>query len=161
MTPEKQKQKLAGQTNVAQKIFQFVPVAEEWTAAQVSGALHRATGSRVDPKVLTGCLMTMAEAGLVRATNRGLFQRAAVSQPIQSPITETTKKAEPMSIKPIEIAKPATASALDLLAGIAKKLGDIKQELETAALAIEESAARNAEDVAKLQQLQAILKGLV
>ena len=161
MTPEKQKQKLAGQTNVAQKIFQFVPVAEEWTAAQVSGALHRATGSRVDPKVLTGCLMTMAEAGLVRATNRGLFQRAAVSQPAPTPITPAIKKAEPMTAKTIEIAKPATASALDLLAGIAKKLGDIKQELETAALAIEESAARNAEDVAKLQQLQAILKGLV
>ena len=161
MTPEKQKQKLAGQTTVAQKNFQFVPVAEEWTAMQVSQALHRATGSRVDPKVLTGCLMTMAEAGLVRATNRGLFQRAAVSQPIQTPITTATKKAESMTAKTIEIAKPATASALDLLAGIAKKLGDIKQELETAALAIEESAAKNAEDVAKLQQLQAILKGLV
>ena len=161
MTPEKQKQKLAGQTTVAQKIFQFVPVAEEWTAMQVSQALHRATGSRVDPKVLTGCLMTMAEAGLVRATNRGLFQRAAVSQPAPTPITPAIKKAEPMTAKTIEIAKPATASALDLLAGIAKKLGDIKQELETAALAIEEGQTKNSQEAKELAQMKAQLKALL
>lgn len=158
MTPEKQKQKLAGQTAVAQKIFQFVPVGEEWTAAQVSHALSRTTGSRVDPKVLAGCLLTMADAGLVRATNRGTFQRAAVSQPSTTPATP--KKEETVTLKTTEPSKPAASSALDLLAGIAKKLGDIKQELETAALAIEESAAKNAEDVAKLHQLQALLKGL-
>lgn len=158
MTPEKQKQKLAGQTNVAQKIFQFVPVGEEWTAAQVSHALSRTTGSRVDPKVLAGCLRTLADSGLVRATNRGTFQRIAVSEP--QAITAAIKKAEPVTTKTTEPTKPTAASALDLLAGIAKKLGDIKQELEAAALAIEESAAKNAEDVAKLHQLQALLKGL-
>lgn len=157
MTPEKQKQKLAGQTSVAQKIFQFVPAQEEWTALQVGQALNRATGSRVDPKVLAGCLLTMTEAGLVRATNRGTFQRIAVSQPAISTAKEKIDMTAKIEATP---AKLAAVSALDLLAGIAKKLGDIKSELEAAALAIEESAAKNAEDVAKLHQLQALLKGL-
>lgn len=46
MTPEKQKQKLAGQTAIAQKVFQAVPIAEAWTVAQISQALHRTTGAR-------------------------------------------------------------------------------------------------------------------
>lgn len=56
--------------------------------------------------------------------------------------------------------KAVAASAIDLLAGIAQKLREVTQELEVAALAIEESNAKNAEDVAKLHQLQALLKGL-
>ncbi len=51
-------------------------------------------------------------------------------------------------------------SAIDLLAGITQKLREVTQELEVAALAIEESNAKNAADVAKLHQLQALLKGL-
>ena len=30
MTPEKQKQKLSGQSGIAQKAFQFVPIGEDW-----------------------------------------------------------------------------------------------------------------------------------
>ena len=66
-----------------------------------------------------------------------------------------------MTAKTIEIAKPATASALDLLAGIAKKLGDIKQELETAALAIEEGQTMNSQEAKELAQMKAQLKALL
>lgn len=158
MTPEKQKQKLAGQTGIAQKIFQYVPAAEEWTAAQIGQAMMRATGSRVDPKTLGGCLMTMVDSSLVRATNRGTFQRAPVSA---SSIDNPKKEQSPMATAvEATVIKTATTSAIDLLAGIAQKLREVTQELEVAALAIEEGNAKNAADVAKLHQLQALLKGL-
>ncbi len=156
MTPEKQKQKLVGQTNVAQKIFQFVPVSELWSESQVAQAMTRTTGSRVDPRTFKGCLMTLVDAGLVRATANGTFQRIAVS------FAEVT---QPKSTKDIPFMTTAknektTISAIDLLAGIAQKLRDVAGDIETAALAIEEGHAKSAEEVAKFKQLQALLKGL-
>lgn len=79
MTPDKQKQKLTGQSGIAQKVFQFVPIGEDWTPIQIAAALHQATGSRIDAHTLRGCLMTMVDAGLARVTASGTFQRAAVS----------------------------------------------------------------------------------
>lgn len=157
MTPEKQKQKLAGQSSIAQKIFEHVPMAEEWTPSQVGQAMTQATGSRIDPKTIKGCLMTLFESGLVRV-NRGLFQRIPVSQPQQTSTKEKSAMPTPKDTAPTT--KAVAASAIDLLAGIAQKLREVTQELEVAALAIEESNAKNAEDVAKLHQLQALLKGL-
>lgn len=150
MTPEKQKQKLAGQTGIAQKIFQHVPVAEEWTAAQIGQAMMRATGSRVDSKTLGGCLMTMVDSSLVRATNRGTFQRVAVSTPAKPIIA--TKKESYMTKNSAEPA--ATTSAIDLLAGFSQKLRDMAAEVEAAALTIEESQSKTAADVAKLKMLK-------
>ena len=160
MTPEKQKQKLAGQTSLAQKIFQYVPIHEDWTIAQVAQAMHRAVGARTDPKTLGGCLLTMADAGLVRATNRGTFQRIPVSAPIKTAPTPAIKKEPVMTEKTTKTTASIEVSAIDLLAGITQKLREVTQELEVAALAIEESNAKNAADVAKLHQLQALLKGL-
>lgn len=158
MTPDKQKQKLAGHASIAQKIFQHIPVTEEWTAAQIGGAMARATGSRTDPRTLGGCLMTMVDSGLVRATSRGTFQRTPVSQQI----TKTEK--EPAAMTTIsKITPPASqpvTSAIDLFAGIASKLRAIAADIEAAALTFEEGQAKTSEEVAKFKQLQALLKGL-
>lgn len=150
MTPEKQRQKLAGQTSIAQKVFQFVPVGEAWTPQQIAQALHRTTGSRIDPQILKGCLMTMVDAGLLKHRHNAEFQR----------IPATDKELQPMSTPKPPEAKKEPASAIDLLAGIAKSLRSIAGEIETAALAIEEGQAKSTEEVQKLRQLQALLKGL-
>lgn len=161
MTPEKQKQKLSGQSGIAQKAFQFVPIGEDWTPIQIAAALHQATGSRIDAHTLRGCLMTMVDAGLVRATASGTFQRAAVSSPNPVSQPKKTEKAKPAMTTPVAATaeKPA-ASAIDLLAGIAQKLRDLAQDIETAALAIEEGQAKTDQEAAKFKQLQALLKGM-
>ena len=48
-------------------------------------------------------------------------------------------------------------SAIDLLAGLAKKLRDVATDIETAALAIEEGQTQNAVEAEKLKQLKALL----
>lgn len=159
MTPEKQKQKLTGQSGIAQKAFQFVPIGEDWTPIQIAAALHQATGSRIDAHTLRGCLMTMVDAGLVRATASGTFQRAAVSSPNPVNQPKKTEKAKPEMTISAKTEKPAE-SALDLLAGIARKLRDVANDIETAALAIEEGKAQTDQEAAKFKQLQALLKGM-
>lgn len=155
MTPEKQRQKLAGQTSLAQKVYQYVPIQEPWTAADIARAMVRASGSQMDGRTLLGCLGCLKDSGLVREVSSSRFQRTAVSQPI----TPKPKEAMPAPQKP-EVKPAAPASAIDLLAGIAKSMRALAGEIETAAIAIEEGQAKAGEEVQKLRQLQALLKGL-
>jgi len=154
VTPEKQRQKLAGQTSLAQKVYQYVPIQEPWTAADIARAMVRASGSQMDGRTLLGCLGCLKDSGLVREVSSSRFQRTAVSQP-----TEKPKEVMPAPQKP-EVKPAAPASAIDLLAGIAKSMRALAGEIETAALAIEEGQAKAGEEVQKLRQLQALLKGL-
>lgn len=154
MTPDKQRQKLASQTNIAQKIFTFVPIQEAWSAGQIAQAMGRATGSKVDTKTVGGCLRCLIDAGLVKTPCVAVFQRVPVTAAAQIII----KKEKATVTAPTTTSAPA--SAIDLLAGIAKTLRAVASDIETAALAIEEGQAKNAEEVKKLHQLQALLKGL-
>lgn len=158
MTPEKQKQKLSGQTTIAQKVFQAVPVAEAWTAAQISTALNRATGSRMDQHTLQGCLRALADAGLVRATEHGvLYQRAPVSAaPATPPKTKEVTVTQPATTQP---APPA--SAIDLLGSLSQKMRALADEVDAAALALEEEQSRSTEGAAKLKQLKALLSEVI
>lgn len=154
VTPEKQQQKLAGQSSVARKVFEHVPISEEWASVQVARELNRATGSVMDMRVLTGCLMTLKEAGLVRLSASGCFRREPVALPSIPSATPAPMK------QPNQVAPSREVSAIDLLAGIAKSLRALATEIETAAIAIEESRAKDDGELQKLRQLQALLKGL-
>lgn len=133
MTPEKQKQKLSGQTTIAQKIFQYVPVAEEWTPPQIGQAMTRACGSRTDPATIVACLRALVDAGLARATNRGTFQRVPVSQPA-APQPQKQEKEIKVMTAPTQPATKAATSAIDLLAGLAQKLRSVANDIDAAAL---------------------------
>lgn len=158
MTPEKQKQKLSGQTSIAQKVFQFVPIEQPWTAGLIAQNMAGATGSRIDGHILRGCLMTMVDAGLVRLTSSGAFQRTAISRP--SAVVQHKPEIATMTAPS---AKPADkpTSAIDLLAGIAKTMRALAGELESAALAIEEGQSKEADELVRLRQLQASIKGFL
>lgn len=156
VTPEKQRQKLGGQSAYAQKIFQFVPIAEAWTANAIASEMQRVTGSRPDVRTLWSCLQTMAEAGLVRVSTVDLFQRTPVSTPSIKPKDVSEMKTAPQATS----ATPASVSAIDVLGGLAARLRGLAQELDSAALAIEESQATAAADMAKFKQFQALLKDL-
>lgn len=154
MTPEKQRQKLAGQSGIAQKVFEAVPIQEAWPPNQIGQAIARVCGSQLDGHTILGCLGRLKDAGLVREVEPQRFRRTAVS-----PVSIKPKEAMPAPQKPAP--QPAApTSAIDLLAGIAKSMRALAGEIETAALAIEEGQAKADEDVQKLRQLQALLKGL-
>ncbi len=158
MTPEKQKQKLSGQTTIAQKRFQFVPIAEEWGAAQIGQTMTRACGSQTDPRTLLGCLGQLTESGLIRATRRGMFQRAPISQP-SAP--QPQKQEKEIKVMTAPAAPKATTSAIDLLAGLAQKLRAVANDIDAAALAIEEGQAKNSQEAKELAQMKAQLKALL
>lgn len=153
MTPEKQRQKLQGQTSIAQKVFEFVPIAESWGMSQIATAMYTATRSRIDPRILGGVMVALKNAGLVRESAGSTYRREPINNKEAAPVTTTPKTHPPA-------APAAPSSAIDLLAGIAKSMRALAGEIESAALAIEEGQSKTTEEVQKLRQLQALLKGL-
>lgn len=159
MTPGQQRQKLQGQPTITRKIFEHVPIQEAWTSPQISQSLARACGSRLDAKTVGRCVRELLNSGLVRAVIAGHYQRVPVSKgsnadsSAETPVTETPKE-------PTTMPQETKPSAIDVLAGIAKSMRALASDIETAALSIEEGSAKSSEELGKLRQLQALLKGL-
>ena len=170
MTPSRYQANLNGQTSVARKVFELVPIKEAWTPIEIVAALNRATKSSMDFKVLTGCLNTLKESGLVREPTRGHFQRVEVKEkeermvdfnarPIvtpKSPVSAAAPAPAPAAKSPIEILSEISGR----LVGVNAEIKRIASDIETAALVIEEGMAANEENLGKLRQLQSILKSL-
>jgi hypothetical protein len=164
MTPIRQKTALDGQSSIARKVFEIVPIQQAWTPQQIFSAMGAITRSSIDMHTLRGCLAALREAGLVRAPQKGLYQRTTVHEKDESmrATPDTTTAATP---------KPAAAlpkSPIDALGGIAQRLTHLRNlmdavisDIETAALAMEEDLSEHRESADKLRQLQQILKAAV
>lgn len=173
MTPTRQRILLQGQTSIARKVYEGVPIQEMFTPAQIGHALARTSGAAVDMHILRGCLRALCEAGLVREVETNFFRRADVRD-----VPRTTKQEKPIMVMPkIAAAAPTPAppreppSAIDLLSDISTRLTafadrtarearELAGEIEATALQIEEIIQTNTRDLEKLKQLQALLKTL-
>lgn len=166
MTPKQFKSRFDGQSSIAKKVYQFVPIQEPWSHSQISTEMQRTTGARTDHRIMQGCINTMIESGIVREVEKGKFQRTEIrdrEEPQQN--TETfidTEKAAPM---PKQEEKPN--SAIEILSDISRRLNEVSSQVksiasdvETAAIVIEDNVAQKEAGAAKLKQLQELLKGL-
>ena len=154
------------QTGVAKKVYGAVPINEAWPSKSIVSELTR-QGQIRDFSIIEGCLNTLKEVGLIKEVSPGHFQRVK-----PKPIAE--KEAEPMSTKPLNPVIPPNSSIkgeptepVDRLAAIGTKLRDLSQtfidladDIDEAALAFEEKASGNDEELAKLRQLKNVLKSL-
>lgn len=175
MTPAKQEILMQGQTSIARKIYECVPIQEAWQTFQIAHALKAATGTSADLRRVQACLSDLADAGLIREPQKRHFQRVEVKE---KPKTQELKMPAEPSLNAIAAATAATAepkaSALDRIAGLAGELSDIAdhlrqrllrvtkiaKELEDVALAVEQERESSSESMAKLSQLKDLLKGL-
>jgi hypothetical protein len=78
MNEAKQRQLLAGTSGLARKVYDFVPIKEEWTTAQIHTAMRTASVTASDHRAIRACLGEMKDQGLIREVNSGLFQRTPV-----------------------------------------------------------------------------------
>ena len=148
------------QTGVAKKVYGAVPINEAWPSKQIVMELSR-QGQVRDFSIIEGCLNTLKEVGLIRETAPGYFQRV-------KPKPTVEKEAEPMTTKPLnQPTKSEPTEPVDRLAAIGTKLRGLSQmfleladDIDEATLAFEEKASGNDEELAKLHQLQTLLKSL-
>lgn len=165
MSESRQQQMLAGQSALARKVFQIVPIQEHWSVSDIYGAV-RAQGTSADTRTIRRCLGELKDVGLIREPVNSHFQRAA---PIQKPQKEKSMPKE--SVQNVVAIKKAEAGALDVLASLstevtamaedfAQRMKGLAVRIEEVALSVETEREDSAEQLAKLKQLQAILKSL-
>lgn len=159
MTPARRDQILAGQTNVARKVYEAVTADPSASSnpAQVATQLKATTGAGCDIHTLRGCLKSLKEGGLIREVVPGSFRQTQVKE--QKPMS--TPKAAPARAT----SKP---SAIEALGGLAAKvreaagvLGKIADEIDTVAIGIDELSAADREELKKLRQMRDSFKSLM
>ncbi|VVD74782.1 hypothetical protein PAQ31011_00809 [Pandoraea aquatica] len=162
MTPSRFESKLRGQSAIAQKVFEAVPIQECWTLGQIGSALIRTTRASIDMRILQGCLAALRDVGLVQEVKTGHYRRVQVKP------TATADKTVAIQTKEKVVVTNEPKSPIDLLSAITKRLAAlhkhveaetkaIASEIETAALSIEEGIEKTAGEAAKFKQLQKLL----
>jgi hypothetical protein len=172
LTEQKADTRLTHLSTIAQKVFAAVPAQEVWSLSYIQSEMSRTGSSGRNAHIVQGCLNSLIEAGLIIEPARGTYQRAPVRAPKPpSPTTATqpTTMAEPTTAKPRSnatapaIEKATPIAILSRVANNARALAiqmrAIADDIETAALEIEEAFTASAADSQKLRQLQALLKG--
>lgn len=180
MNPIKINAVLASQTTLARRIYEAVPIQEPWHIREIRQHIE---GCTAEHRVIRGALRDLQDAGLVRENPPSHFVRvhrprqAAKPKPEQpreeaapqdtqqstqqqSEQTMTKKSTPHTEQSNIEILAGIAADVFTLAGEMQKRMGAIAKRIEDAALKIEHDRELDADKLAKLQQLQTLLKTL-
>jgi hypothetical protein len=140
-------------SSVEQRVYDGVPQDCEWGETQMMSELQR-QGRNIGPDQFRRCLMRLKDAGLVRQTSGGKWQRV----PVHSDSPKKSKSAEEEAPQLANKIEPKQMSTLEKLAEMAQSLVLIAKEIELIALEIEEKQSSTDEEVEKMRQFKALLK---
>lgn len=149
----------------ARKVLDAVPVGECWTSRQITTEIGKMSGSHMEIRVVDGCLESLKGDGLVKETQRGLWQRVAPRpKVVLAPKTvEITTVAE--SAREGKEATPTKTNPLDqmgeLAAGLralASSLTRMADNIESAALEMASQVQAAKEENKRLEQLRELLR---
>lgn len=158
MTPQKMRSILDGQTSVAKKVYEVVPIQEAWPARKIYATLNEITRSTMDMRIFRGCLNALRESGLIRETTSEVYKKVEVKQKVEMEMLKLPTKTVPE----IKAASPkaTTADPIGLLSGLSSRLRGLADDIDGAAVAIADGMAESEANLNKLRQLQSILKSL-
>ena len=153
---------LSAQTVIAQKVYGAIPIQEEWDIKAICTELVR-SGFQHDKRIINGCVNSLIASGLVIEKSRGKYQRIPV-KPEKENVPTTTETTKPLTPKNTS---PEKAPAIDRVCEIsshfiklAASMKSLADDLETAAIELADQQQRSEDDVAKLKQLQQLLKSI-
>lgn len=173
MNPARYSEHERNLSGVARRVFEATPITDGWTVSQITTELGRG-GSRIDVRIVSGCLNSMRDQGLVKEAAGGLWTRIAprvvqapalrVVEPEHTTTTyrsgnsmkTTQQKTEPEQAEPLV----SIGTLAHRLRATGKALIEWADELEAVGLAFEERVEKANQDGVRLRQLQALLKGL-
>lgn len=155
----------------AKKVYAAVPIEERWTLTQIMAELSRTTGQR-EQRVVSGCLNSLKEVGLVKEYTGGVWGRTEVrlksapliesdlqpTQPTQEvmPAINTKPKAQESTTTPLERIGGLSSQVLTII----QTLHQLAADIDAAAIEVEEQIQKVHKDSTRLKQLQELLKGL-
>lgn len=164
MNESRQKQLLAGQSSIAQKVFELVPIQASWSVHDIHGAAAQVNATGASLYAMRRALGDLKDARLIREPIGGKFQRTAV--------TPKPKKEQGMNQagkQTVVSTKQRDVGALDALAALSGEVISLSDEfgqrmkklatrIEEVALSVEAEREDNAEALDDLKELQVLLK---
>ena len=157
MSPIRRDALLSGQHMNARRVYNSMAPGEDMNVAEIASALTKATDLKMGIHDLRGCISSLTGAGLLREIVPGVWRRESVKPPKPESIKEPQKEQVAVSqTNPVK----KHIEPIDVLAAVAATLRAAANEIETAALALEERRQAVSEEAAKLNQLKALLKDL-
>lgn len=157
MNPDRIRRLEDGLSGVARKVLDAVPISEAWTVHAIAGEMRRATGSSYEHRLVVGCLESLKSSGLVREYSRGKFIRVRAKE-------ESNVLDMPKIIKAVESVDQKASKPKP---GISEMLGTLSASLLESAGMVDDiikefqaERAKHESEIAKLRQLQELLKGI-
>lgn len=159
----------AGLTSIARKVYDVTPIREEWPVSTILNELGR-QGTYTSLKVVQGCLTSLVSSGLVKERGMGRFIRTTVRRPEKDvptfkvvPQIYTSEPIQEIAVPQPTPTKSPIDALTDLMAQAEKLVNDTKALIDgiaTIGSRLEEQMAKDQADLAKLRQLQGLLKDL-
>lgn len=167
----KVQQLLQGQSGIARKVYDAVPISEKWTANQIRQAIKH---FHVEQRTMMGCLKDLRESGLITETADGLFQRAPTREvkkkqqtlsqskevAAMAAVAKSTESASESKVEPMEMLSELSMELVAFGVEFQGRLKAFAIKIEDAALRIEQEREQQEENLGKLKQLQSLLKSL-
>lgn len=164
MNAAKQQNLLAGQSSLARKVFQVVPIQERWSAHDIFNSLMvaQSTGAQF-PAVRRG-LTELKETGLIREPVNGHFQRTAITitpsrEQIMSKETKTTVTAMQSQGSALDTLAVLSGEVISFAEEVGQRMKKLAARIEEVALSVEAEREVTAETLNKFKLLQSLLKG--
>jgi hypothetical protein len=165
MNAAKQQNMLAGQSSLARKVFQVVPIQERWSAHDIFSSLIVSDASGAQFPAVRRGLGELKEAGLIREPVNGHFQRTAVT--IKSPREQSMSKPTQPAATTIQKAETSALDTLAVLSGevisfadeVGLRMKKLAARIEEVALSVEAERETNADALKKFKLMQSLLKG--
>lgn len=161
LSPVKYQERLKNLSAIAAKVYAAVPASEPWSMSYINSELQRTGGITRDTRLLHGCLNSLKLAGLISEPERGVFIRVPVRA--DKPKTQSERTQQPTTTEDNKMSASAAKTPrnpLTILNELAAKCKTLQDEIELAALEIDEYVTAKDGDAAKLKQLQTLLKSL-
>lgn len=170
MKQSKFKQLHQGLTNIAKKVYEAVPLEEEWHMKRIVEKMYE-NGSGPNFIVIEACLKQMHESGLIKR-NGDMYQQIPVELPMtkpkkEIPVVTPNKTGAPetivtnINVLPPKSKDPTATELLNALAGKLVKLAldvdNIKKDIELVALTVQLEHEAKQNELDKLSQLKALL----
>lgn len=148
-------------TSISKKVYDCVPILEEWSKSQIKGELMRVGGNQ-NSRVVDGCLDGLKKSGLIKEPRVGYFIQITASAPVsikQQDFTEMSVS-QKTNEKPQEAAMCDQVDPVAIIENLTAKMDELKADFEEAAIKISDYVEQSKKSVEKMQQLQMLLKSI-
>jgi len=161
LTESRLHQLLPGQSSIARKIFDHVPIQQPWSAHDVHNAALAVNATSVAVHAVRRALGELKDAGLIREPVAGKFQRDAITlkSKKEPAMPQTANQKTVVPIKKADGALDAllalSGELVSLSADCSQRMKALAARIDEVALAIEAERESNAEKIRNADLLHA------